>query len=311
MSNDKREFLQKPERLDTSFRVIAGAYVAALITPTLLLSIVEQFRLSNELLVIGVFGAIGTTIAAGVAWQVAHLGKIVILLNRSWMSWLLPLIGIVPVFVYFSDVIRYPAYIIVNPEATTVESLIGFLGFIFGLATVCLGELLVSMARNRVANAMIDDKAIDIEWKAGWTWIDQFKLLSGMVVCTSFFVVMIIGYFGWVEATFSRAVIVPVGMLLVVLILIANNTSSKRTYRITSDGLEQRGSVQSRLFTPWEDIDGFTVTNRTIVLHRKGLRPNIRFSRRDVRLDEQKIITKLQKYTKQRNASHNAVQFED
>jgi len=297
-ASNRRAPLETPDRLGAIFSILAGAYVALLITPVLVLGMLNQFQLDNELLAIGILGSVGAVITAGVAWYVTHQGKTVLLLNRSGMNVLLPLAGLVPILAYWFSLIEYAAYRIVAPEAAPVESLIGVVGFLFGIVAVFLGEILVSMARNRVADRMVDESAIDLEWKAGWTRVNTLKWFFAITACYGVFAVGVIAFLGWTEDLFSTTTASIAVISLMMVGMVTRNMSEKRIYRITPAGLEQHESRWSRLFTPWADINGFSVTDRTIVLHRNGFRPDIRFSRRDVRYDE-KTLTGLQQNIKQ------------
>lgn len=297
------EALQTPETLDIRFGIVAGLYVAALIAPALLLVVVEWLHLRSEPLALGLLGVVGMSMTAIVAWQVIRRGEFVVWANSTWLALLVPAIGVLPMVAYFVPVVKFIAYSLTDLQAENAASLIGVIGFILGILASCLGGALVLMARARLVSATVDDSDVVTEWTAGWSSRDRFKLLIGVLLIGG----ALCGLISWQLEWLTISVVLPVGLIL---IFAVQSLVSKRTYRVTPAGLERHRDGRpfgSHQVIVWSRFEGFSVTDRAIVLHRQFPTPDIRFSRRDLSTDEADVTAALEAYIERRNSSPSSV----
>jgi len=290
--SSSRDSFQTPERPDTRFVVVAGLYVAAIVSPALLFVVMEWFHLSSRLLALGLLAAVGSVVSAVVGWQATRQGELVAWFNSPWLALLAPSVGLLPLFAYaFQAFLFFASSVAALPPESAI-SLIGFVGFLLGIVACCLGGVLVQMARSRLANAMVDDSDVAIEWTAGWTPQDRFKLVLG--VLTVYIALSGLAFWSlqWVTETVVSAfttVVLPFGFVLT---LVLNSVVSKRTYRVSTAGLEildTAGWVDSRRVIFWSQLESFSVTDRTIVLRRQFPFLDVRCSRHNLIADDDVI----------------------
>lgn len=293
-----RDTLQTPERLDTRFGFVAGLYVATLVSPPLLLAIVGWFQLRNEPFVLGLLGIVGMVCTAIFARLVMHRGELVAWVHSTWLAWLVPAAGIIPMFAYVVLGLRYIAFTATDLQAESAVSLVGFTGFLLGIVALWLGSVVVIMARSRLVNATVGDGDVDIEWTSSWPRRDRFKCMMG----TLFLFVPLVGLFLWQMKLWAIYIVSTLGLLL---ILLLQGVMAERTYRISSVGLERRREgrwVVSRQLTPWSQFAGFSVTDDALILHRQLPHLDIRCSLRDPLTDEADIVTVLETYLSRRDS---------
>jgi len=282
------------------FSLVAGSYLAALVVPTVVFVAVNRLQLRDKQLVVALLGLATIATTAVVARRVARRGEVIVWLGDGHLRWLVPFVGLVPVVGYFFHMIEFVGHVATGIETETATALVGFTGFILGLVASFLGDILVHMARNRLADAAVNEKDVVVKWTAGWTRADRIKAVAGGIILGAIFFVGILLYFGWLEILFEPMAIIQLFFLFTVLTLVANTMSSRRTYRVTPAGLERRLQKPhgTRLFTPWSAFDGVTVTDTKVLLHRGTLQPDVRFSRRDL-VDEDAVITALDDHLEQ------------
>jgi len=291
-----RETLQTPERLDTRFGVVAGLYVAALIAPALLLVVVKRLQLGSESTAIGLLGAVVTVCTAVVAWQVTRRGGIVAWFNSTWTALLVPAVGIIPLFVYFWYVFLFIAFTVTDLQPESAANLIGFAGFLSGIAATCLGTALVQMARARIVDETVVDSDVRVEWTAGWPRRDRVRVAIGTLVAVG--LPFGLAFWQWGQIVFHA---LPLGIVLVFSIA---SLVDERTYRLTPAGLEQRRGTRwfvSRQLTPWSQFDGVSVTDDAVVLHRQLPYIDIRCSRQDLVTHEADVIAALEAHLDRRD----------
>jgi hypothetical protein len=92
--------LQTPERLDGRFGLVAGLYVAALLSPALVLVVVQWPGLTSWPVALGLLGVVGAVLAAAVARIVARHGEFVAWFDSAWIAVLVPVLGVLPMGVY-------------------------------------------------------------------------------------------------------------------------------------------------------------------------------------------------------------------
>jgi len=289
--NSHRGSLRTPERLDTRFGVVAGLYVAALLSPALLLVVTQRTHLNSEPLAFGLLGAVGIVVTAVVGRQVTRRGGLVVWFHSPWVALLVPTAGILPLFVYAFQAFVFFASHIADLQLEGAVGLIGFVGFNLGLVASCLGSVLVAMARTRVANAMVDTSEIHTEWTAGWARQDRFKLFASVLLPC----ILLSGLvFTQLQLTTVIISMLPAGVALIFSLI---GIVSERTYRVTPAGLElnnKTGGFDSRHVILWSQFESFSVTDRTIVLHRRLPYLDIRCSRRDLTTDEVDVVSALE-----------------
>jgi len=293
-----RETLQTPTQLDTRFGAVAGLYVATLVSPALLFVAMQWLNLDSELVVLGLLGAVGMTLTAAVAWQVTCWGGLVAWFNSPWVAFLVTSVGILPMFAYAFQAFVYIAITVADLQAESTASFVGFIGFFLGFVACCLGGVLVPMARTRLVNATVDASEVDTEWTAGWPRQDRFKLVIGALVIVGVSYALAFWQLGLQGVTMAGAT----GTIPMVGI---HSLASERTYRVTPVGLEQRREarwVESRQLRLWSQFDGFSVTDRAIILHRQLPHFDIRCSRRDLIDDDQDVIAALETHLDRRDS---------
>lgn len=295
-----RETLQTPERLDTRFGVVAGLYVAALLSPAVLFVVVRWLHLGSEPLVLGLLGAVGTVLTGVVAWRVTRYGNLVAWFDSTWLALLVPAVGILPVFAYLFQAFLYVAFALSELRTESAASLVGFAGFFLGIAASCLGSALVHMARARLVDEAVGDGDVEIEWTAGWPHRDRFKFGLGVLVVGSPLFALLV----WQLGLWATSAVLALGPILVLCIY---SVVSERTYRVTPAGLEQRREARfldSRRLISWSQCEGFSVTDRAIVLHRRLPHLDVRCSRWDLSLDtnEADVIAALEAHIGRRDA---------
>lgn len=301
MKNTNVSPLLAPDNLNIQFSVLTGGYVAALIAPVLTLFIVEYFGLSSWILALGILGVIGAALGSVVVRLITDHGKIARWLNTGWLPWLLPLVGFIPMFAYYFSVVEAIAYLYVGPgtESTgATASVVGATGFILGMAACWLGEFMVRTARSQVAAFAVTNENITVEWTAAWPRTHKRKVQIGVVLICLVVV-------GLIAIWYAPQTIVYTLPTVLTFVFVTRSAFADRKYKATPSGLEhlRKGMIfDSRQFVPWSQIDGFTVTNSAVILHRTPLHPSIRFSRRDVRTNEKEIIDTLEEHLDRRNS---------
>lgn len=89
---------------------------------------------------------------------------------------------------------------------------------------------------------------------------------------------------------FMTTSLIIIGISLIGVII---GLASDRKYRATPEALAQQMFVFRR-FIPWRQIEGFRVTENTIILRQKSPNMDIRISRSDVIEEEDNIISVLE-----------------
>jgi hypothetical protein len=287
-----RSPLQTPERLDTRIGVVAGLYVAALVSPALTLAVVASFRLASELAALGLLGAVGAVVTVVVTRLVTPRGGLVAWLDSTLIGVLVSTAGILSAVGYAGYTLLSLVFFVSDLRAETAASFVGTVGFGLGLVACLLGSLLVTMGRNRLVSATVDpDEVGDVaaEWTAGWPRRARLGLLLVVFAVAT----PVVGLAVW---RFGRQALMPLPALGLPTILAASALAGERTYRVTPAGLEQRRETRwtvSRRLTPWSAFEGFTLTDDTLVVHRRSLGLDVRCSRWDVSLADSDVVAAL------------------
>lgn len=289
---------QTPDRLDRWFGVVAGLYVATLVSPAILLLVVERLQLRSVPLVLGLLGVVGMTCSVLVSRQVTRRGGLVEWFNAPWMLVIVPATGVVPMVGYFVLVIRYIAFSVTELQADTAAGLVGVTGFVLGIVAGCLGGALVLMARTRLIDTTLQGGDVSVEWTAGWPTRARVAFGLGMIGAS----IPLLGSLYWALGIWATNAVLALGMLLVIGLY---SVVAARTYRVTSAGLEQQwdGSpLDARRLTSWSQFEGFSLTDDAIVLHRPVPYVDVRCSRRDLVTDEAVVVAALDAHLDRRDA---------
>ena len=256
--------LQTPEQLDERFKLVAGLYVAALLSPVVLGLAAPWLGSVSWPVTLGLLGVMGAVLTATVAWIVSRQSEFVAWFDSPWIAILVPAVGLLPMGVYFFHFFLFVAFAVTDLQADTAANLIGFVGFFAGIAATLLGEYLVLRARTQLANATVDDTDVAIEWTAGWPRRARLWFMIGTLAVIGLLAGVTFWRLGWRGVT----TVLPFGSVLVIAL---RSVVSERTHRATSVGLEQRRDGRwpgPRRLIPWSRVDGFSVTDDAIILHR-------------------------------------------
>ena len=285
--------LTTPRQVDTKFSILAGLYLAALVSPISSLSLIWLFEIDSLALAGVLFTTIGLCISTFVSWRVKHSGKWVKYLNSTLAAMLLPVGGLILMIVHLFYVVLFAAAILSDIQARPA-TVIGFAGFLSGMIAMYLGSKINDMARTRILEVNVNKMDIEMEWIAGWPDFEQNILL----VCFSIFAVVLLGII-ILNGHFTYHIITPLVIGSLLLAFAVHSVTAKRRYRVTPAGLEycrSRELLPAQKLIPWNQFNGFKVTERGIILERSFPKPNIRCRRLDIYLDEKEIISALKTY---------------
>jgi hypothetical protein len=241
------ESLQTPEQLDERFSLVAGLYVAALLTPAVVFSVVQWQGVTSWPVAVGSVVVIGGVLTVAVSWLVSHHGELVAWGDSIWVAVLLPIGGALPMAVYFFEFFLFVAFTVTDLQPDSAAHLVGAIGFLLGMLATLLGSYLVLMARTRLAAATVDGGAGAVEWTAGWPHRTLVTLMVGTLAVVGLLFGLAAWQLGWRVVT----TVLPGGIVPVVLV---RSLVTERTYRATPAGLEQRR--ENRWFAPRRLIRG-------------------------------------------------------
>ncbi len=288
------ESLQTPEQLDGRFGLVAGLYVAALVSPALLLIGVQQLDVASWPVALGLLGAVGAVLTVAVARIVCQYGELVAWSDSVWVGALIPAVGFLPLVVYSFDSLLFVAFAVTDLQADNAANLIGFIGFLLGLVAAWLGSFLVLMARTRLANATVNDATITVEWRAGWPHRARLTLMAGALAVIG----LPAGLVAWQIGLMAGITTLQGGLIFM---FVLRSMTTERTYRATSAGLEQRREGRwfvPRRLIPWSRFDGFSVTTDALVLHRAF--PSVTVRCRRYLIDDE-VVTALEEHLDRRD----------
>jgi hypothetical protein len=280
--------LQSPERPDVFFGLVAGLYVAALVSPAVVLAVGVLVSVDAGVLHVGLLASL-TVVTAGVAWGVGRWPGFAEWLGSSRLSWLLPVAGFGAMIAYAWPAFLFLATTIAGLPTGGAASAVGVTGFLLGVVAILLGSALRVMARNRLVDALVGDETARAEWQAGWPrrrrmWVQG----DAAVVMVLVVLVMLVSL--WQGADWGFNVFAILGPMSAVLV----SLGTKRTYRVTSVGLEREYPVARRLLT-WDQFSGVEVSDDAIVLRRQFPRLDVRCAREDLD-DEEAVLAALAAY---------------
>ncbi|MFD1585392.1 hypothetical protein ACFR9U_00225 [Halorientalis brevis] len=273
----RRPARQLPDRPDTFFAFVAGLYAAALLSPFVVIGLGAWVTGDAGGLYIGLLVAI-TVITGLSSWGVSRWHGLPERLGATPLAWGLALLPVLVLVGHFAFVAH------MNAAGTDGAAVAGFL---LALPGMLVGIGLVTMARNRYSAALVDEDAVECEWKAGWPEPQrqrmQYASIAGML--------LLVGAMA-VDALWNVDWLFTVAQFLFAPAIVLGNLGQQRTYRATPVGLERRYPA-SRYVYGWDDFESYAVTDETIVVRwRAWWRPAIRCARADLD-DEDAVVDAL------------------
>ncbi|QCS44795.1 hypothetical protein [Natrinema versiforme] len=281
-----------PGQANTQFAVLAGCYVAALVAPTLTLWAVKYVQIRSRLLALGVMGVVAIVVGASTVSVAGDNEGLLSWLNTGWLSWLFPVAGILPVIAYHFSLIEVFATLFVEGASIPVTSLVASIAFVLGIVAAFVGEIALRAARNQIACSATRAEDLTIKWSAKWPRSHKLNILVIVVLAG-------IGLLAVLAVTVAPVSVVFTGPFVLVLVLVTRMFLSEREFELTLAGLSyaRSGTLYThRQFLPWSEIESFTLSDDAVILHREGLLPSIRFSRSDIRPDEEEILAALEEH---------------
>ncbi|WP_181684957.1 hypothetical protein [Halorhabdus salina] len=275
-------------RVDVTYALVGGLYVAALITPAALAFVVQSGIESAAAMYVA-FLAIVTATTIGTAIVVRRVTGLPERLGRTSRRWAFAAVACVTAGGYLVG-----GELGAFPFETAV--LAAYIAVLFG---GLLGLLLAEMSRTRYVNAIVADEPVDCEWEAGWPrrWrISTVAIGLAMIVFGSgtVFVHLIPG--GTI-VTVSGGIAYVLGPAVAVL-------GQPWTYRIRPSGLERTRSVIRRLDC-WDRIVAVEETETILVVRRRGWwRPPIHCARTDLD-DSEHIRERFERYVSGTNGTRD------
>lgn len=270
--------LQSPERPDTFFGLVAGLYVAALVSPALLVTVAVWLTSDPALLYVGLLGIV-TAVTGLAGWRVSRWRGLAEGLGRTSLAWLLPLLGLLSVGGYFA-------------VATVIDAASGvaIAGFFTGMLAMLLGFGLLAMSRTRYAKAVVDEDTIELEFEAAWPERRRLWVMTvAVALLVASAVTLALRALGVIHWDVNLIGFAP-GIAGVALSL-----GTERTYRVTPVGLERRMPAL-RQFHAWDSFSGFSVTEDALVVHRRqSWRLDFRCARDDL-ADLDAVVATLEQH---------------
>lgn len=254
------------ESPDAPYAVVAGLYVAALVSPLAVLAL-ASITTAAGVLYAGFLSA-GTGVAIVAGWSVYRMPGLAIRIGRSGLARLLPVVPVIWVVSVFGV-----ATAVGDPAGGAVLlSMMATLGGLF------LGLMLVTMSRTRYATAVLTTTEERAQWEARWPKRWRQFALTGLVIAGVLGVGGVVWRFlfgpGWHWAGYLY--------LLVFLWTPFAGASNPRTFRVTDAGLIVERPLQ-RQFISWSSISGYTLTDDALIVSRSAWwRPAYRCDRTDI-----------------------------
>ncbi|MFC6765667.1 hypothetical protein ACFQE6_11910 [Natrinema soli] len=292
MKDSEQPTAVPPDQANTQFAVIAGCYVAALVAPTLTLWAVEYVQIRSRLLALGMMGVVAIVVGASTVSVAGDNEGLLSWLNTGWLPWLFPVAGILPVIAYHFSLIEVFATLLVEGASIPVTSLVASIAFVLGIVVAFVGEIALRAARNQIACSATRAEDLTIKWSAKWPRSHKLNILVIVVLAG-------ISLLAVLAVTVAPVSVVFTGPFVLILVLVTRMFLSEREFELTPTGLSHARSgtlYTHRQFLPWSEIESFTLSDDAVVLHREGLLPSIRFSRSDIRPDEEEILAALEEH---------------
>ncbi len=240
---------------DGLFALVTGLYAAALLSP---IGVALASRLVDAPGArYGAFLAAATVATVGGAVLVRRQAGVDVRLGVRRRVWLFVLGPVAATALVFA--VQWT----VAPTWLSRGDLLLALGG--GVGGTALGFVLVSMAKTRYVAWLLADVPVAASWTAGWPTGPRRRLqyVAGVTVVFGSLVLLLGVLFDQAAARIAGQFLVPLGAIMA-------SVGRPRTYNVTDHGLEIRLPV-ARRFVPWDELDGYELDARALVLVRPGL----------------------------------------
>ncbi|RXK51627.1 hypothetical protein [Halorientalis pallida] len=269
--------LQSPDRPDTVFALVAGLYVALLVSPAVVFTATVAIPLGAGGLYIGLLATV-TALTAAVTVAVGRMPGIA---ERLGASRFVRGLGVVAGLC----TIGYGVAAAGVDASGTDGALIAGIGLsVVGIVT---GLALVAMSRTRYATAVVDGDAVRATWKAGWPQPLRTRVQVGGLICYVGGMALLWGgeFVGLGRLSWLGGPAFVVGGAFLGL-------GQPRSYRLDPVGVERSNYIHRRLYE-WDAFESFSVTEDAIVLRRAGWwQPDFRCWRDEID-DEDELLDAL------------------
>lgn len=269
MNERRREqALQSAGPPDTLFALVAGVYVAAMLSPAVVLALELWVTRRSSVLYLATVVA-GTGILGVTAWGVTRWRGLPERLGPNPYKWGLALVpGVVAA-----------GYLAVPAVAGDAGKASAIVAMPLAAVGVLAGTGLAPMARNRYTRALVDDGMVSCEWEAIWpkSLRRRFTSLFAGSVCLLVVSVAVDVRFGvtW-PSIVALVLLVPTGTLFRASV---ESGGYSRPYRASPVGLERRYAM-SRFVYDWNRFESYSVTDEAIVVRwQSWWRPALQWSR--------------------------------
>ncbi|GAA0250348.1 hypothetical protein ACFFQF_32380 [Haladaptatus pallidirubidus] len=252
------------ERPDTLYAFVAGLYVAILLTPIAVLGI-STASSDGATLYVSFLGSI-TLLGIIAGWLISHTANLAVRLGRHDLIWLLVVIPFAP----FVSIFAASGIGISLPGIAVVLAMVTMIGGMF------TGLPLVTMSRNRYTTAALAGTTEITEWEGRWPqrwrWIAIGAVIIAILGSSAGIFAQLVFNVDWG------------GYLYAVMVLWSPlaGVTNPRTFRVTDAGLVVDRPMLHR-FRPWTAFTGYSLSDKALVIHRKGWwRQNLRCDRDDI-----------------------------
>ena len=240
------------ERVDTTYSLAAGLYVAGLVIPGAL-ALVGYAGLDDAAALYVAFLAIVTVTTIGSAFIVHRLAGVPEWVGRSLRQWAFVAVAGITAggYIAVGGVVGFPL------ETTLLAA------FVVAVVGGLFGFLLAAMSRARYVDAVVADEPIEYEWAAGWP--RRWRIIAwgtglGM---------MLFGFVTFLDPVPGGTVVAVLGGIGYVSGSALLNFGQPWTYRVRPSGLERTRSGFRRL-DHWDRIVSVEETETTLVIRRRG-----------------------------------------
>ncbi|QGN07359.1 hypothetical protein Hrd1104_08600 [Halorhabdus sp. CBA1104] len=240
------------ERVDTTYALASGLYVAGLVTPGAL-ALVGYAGLDDAAALYVAFLTLVTVTTIGSAFIVCRLAGVPEWVGRSLRQWAFVAVAGITAggYIAVGGVVGFPF------ETTFLAAfVVAVVGGLFGL-------LLAAMSRARYVDAVVVDEPIESEWAAGWPRRWQIGAWgTGLALMT-------LGLVTFLDSAPGGTAVAVLGGIGYVSGSALLNFGQPWTYRVRPSGLERTRSVIRRL-ERWGRIVSVEKTETTLVIRRRG-----------------------------------------
>lgn len=258
---------------DTTFGIVAGLYVAALVAPSAGALAWSAFDVSLGLAAVVALG-VGTAVLSVTTLVTTRVDGLAVLLGATTWRWALAAVpGVLTV-----------AGLLVRPDLSPLSGTL----LLSGVGCTASGSILGLLSHTRYTAAMVDNDAIDAEWHArrSPTYRKRVGALAVGLVVAGFGAFGVSIFLEQYRLRFAGQIMIPMAAGLA-------GAFKPTHYRTSTAGLETK-SHANRTLVPWETFTGYRVTDEAIVVHRRYRLLSVSFDREDV--DTESVVAALDRY---------------